>query len=385
MSALSVSNIQQRLSRAVCQFPTEWSREGLEERYSWLKSPHEALSTPLSEDDFATLMNHARDLAFWESIQDPDLPSANECWHFPPTAFIQQFRRCWWFSKSEFKQLLPTEVLRERTQTVIYYEDVAMSRPRQNMIDNHLVPLNKAIRKYRISSHQRLAAFFGNSLQETTWLASLHENNAAAWYYPWDGRGFLQLTHPANYFSYWDFTARARQIPASVRQSVLNHHSQANAHRPTAQQYNADGVNGASQNVIQWRDDVGDDHDISRDLISPSDSAGFYWLMMRMPEYADRPIRLVRRTVSATRPPNPHHPTNQPSVIKIYYHSDNFRDASAIVNLPAAVGHPEYPFNGYIARCRAFGQVLAVVSEVRFPGQQGQTHEFPEGCNPRRD
>ena len=110
VGALGVDAIRQRLARAVCKFPSEWSRSGLEARYHWLKSPHEALSSPLSEADFGKLMDHARDLAFWEDISDPDLPPANEVWHFPPTAFIRQFRKCGWFSASEFRQLLPQQV-----------------------------------------------------------------------------------------------------------------------------------------------------------------------------------------------------------------------------------------------------------------------------------
>ena len=59
---------------------------------------------------------------------------------------------------------------------------------------------------------------------------------------------------------------------------------------------------------------------------------GFYWSKMSMVQYADRDIRLERREVSATPPPNPHHPANNATpVTKIYYHGENFRDASAAV------------------------------------------------------
>jgi hypothetical protein len=107
---------------------------------------------------------------------------------------------------------------------------------------------------------------------------------------------------------------------------------------------------------------------------------------MGMATYADREVKLERREVSATRPPLPQHPANsEKSVSKIYYHSENFRDASAVVNLPAAVGKPNHPFNGYMARCGGFGQVLAVVGEYWFPDAHGAVLDFPEGCQPRRD
>jgi len=218
------------------------------------------------------------------------------------------------------------------------------------------------------------------------WLSSLHENNPDMWYYPWDGRGFLQLTHPINYFDYWDFRGRGNQTPQATRNTVLHAHGMAGSHRAQAQNYNADDVNGTTPLLRGWRDDIGDEQTVAHDLMSPADSAGFYWAKMRMVTYADLEIRLERRELSATRPPNPQHPgVSAPSVTKVYYHSENFRDASAAVNLPAAVGHPNHPFNGYIARCGGFGQVLAVVGEYWFPDAHGGLLDFPEGCKPRRD
>jgi hydroxyethylthiazole kinase len=382
--ALGRDAVRQHMAHAVCKFPTEWSRDGLEARYIWLKSPHEALANPLSDTDFNRLMDHARDLAFWEDVQDADFPHANEVWHFPPTEFIRHFRKCGWFSASEFKQFLPREVLREGPHHAIYYEDVDWSVARQSLVRTHGPSLNKMLRKYLVTSPQRVASFFGNAMQETIWFSVLHENNQNMWYYPWDGRGFFQLTHPNNYFEYWDFRGWGNQISQATRNTVLHAHAMADAHRPQAQQYNADGVNGATQTVIQWRSHIGDQN-ISLDLVAPADSAGFYWSKMRMAQYADHNIHLERREVSAT-PPSAHHPANSTmSVTKVYYHSNNFRDASAVVNLPAAVGNQNHPFNGYIARCVGFAQVLAVVSEYFFPDAHGALLVFPEGYQPRRD
>src|SRR5262249_12987058 len=125
--------------------------------------------------------------------------AGQKLWFFHPLAFIRHFRRCGWLSSSEFKQLLPTEVLREAGAHGLYFEDVAYSRRRSDVANAHRIPLNCALRKYTISTPQRVATFFGNSLQETQWLEKLHENNRDEWYYPWDGRGFLQLTHSSNY------------------------------------------------------------------------------------------------------------------------------------------------------------------------------------------
>ncbi|MFM0480093.1 M23 family metallopeptidase [Paraburkholderia strydomiana] len=385
VTALGTDAIRQRMARAICKFPSEWSRDGLEARYNWLKSPHEALTNPLADEAFTKLIDHARDLAFWEDVSDPDFPHANEVWHFPPTAFVRHFRTCGWFSAAEFKQFVPRQVLREGPHHAVYYENVDWTVPRQSLIRAHGPSLNKMLRKYSINSPERVSAFFGNAMQETIWLSALRENNPQMWYFPWDGRGFLQLTHPENYLGYWDFKGTGDQISTETRHRILQAHSLANSHRPQAQQYNSDSVNGATPLVIQYRKQVGD-HDINFDLIAPADSAGFYWSKMGMVRYADQNIRLERRAVSATPPPNPHHPGNgATSVTKIYYHSGNFRDASAIVNLPAAVGHPNHPFNGYVARCVGFGQVLAITSEYLFPDGHGTLLDFPEGCQPRRD
>ncbi|MFM0478285.1 glycoside hydrolase family 19 protein, partial [Paraburkholderia strydomiana] len=106
VTALGTDAIRQRMARAICKFPSEWSRDGLEARYNWLKSPHEALTNPLADEAFTKLIDHARDLAFWEDVSDPDFPHANEVWHFPPTAFVRHFRTCGWLSAEELKKIL---------------------------------------------------------------------------------------------------------------------------------------------------------------------------------------------------------------------------------------------------------------------------------------
>ena len=122
----------------------------------------------------------------------------------------------------------------------------------------------------------------------------------------------------------------------------------------------------------------------SDDLIFPSDSAGFYWSKMEMAQYADRDINLQRRVVSAMKPPHHRQPDPSPPVEKIYYHSDNFHDASAAVNYPAGIGNQNSTFNGYVARCVGFAQTLAVVGEPWFYDVHGATLSFPEGRLPRR-
>ena len=71
------------------------------------------------------------------------------------------------------------------------------------------------MRKYGIVGAMRQASFFGNAIQETSWLQSLEEGYGKNQLYgPWHGRGFLQLTNPDNYCAYWAW--RGRWIPSTM-------------------------------------------------------------------------------------------------------------------------------------------------------------------------
>ncbi|MGF6533419.1 putative chitinase [Paraburkholderia sp. GAS206C] len=376
--------VRTRLKGFICEAPTEWDSAHNDTRYAKLNDPDgfygkQKDANPTGYSDFLTLL---KKFQFWDKTGLPE----GKLWYFHPLRFIRHFRKCGWLSMPEFKQLLPTEVLREGPHHAVYYENIPNSYASGAIPTDHRVPLNKVFRKYSITAPDRMAALLGNSMQETQWFTKLHENNSSMWYYPWDGRGFLQLTHPENYITYCDF--RGREISQTTRDALARAKSQANAHRDHAQTYIADSVSGVTPSLILWRQQVGAEGRplTVEDMLAPSDSAGFYWSMMKMAQYADRNISLERREVSATQPPNPHHPdASNSAVTKIYYHSAGFRDASAIVNLPSAVGHENAPFNGYIARCVAYAQALAVLSDIMFPDASGTLSLiFPEGRSPRR-
>jgi len=178
------------------------------------------------------------------------------------------------------------------------------------------------------------------------------------------------------------------QISHQTRMQLHSAYQHASADRPHAGNYISDNVSGVTTLMVEWRSSVGGEgQPQDPDSFScPSDSAGFYWSKMGMAKFADRTIGLERHEVLATRAPNPHNPASgNPPVRKIYYHSENFRDASAIVNYPAAVGHPNVAFNGCVARCIVFAQTLAVTGEPWFQDAHGTLLLFPEGRQPRRD
>jgi hydroxyethylthiazole kinase len=197
VGALGVDAIRQRVGRAVCKFPSEWSRSGLEARYHWLKSPHEALSSPLSEADFGKLMDHARDLTFWEDINDPDLPHANEVWHLPPAVFIRHMRTCNWLGVAELAQCLPRRSL---TGQISWNE----AHQRATV---HYKSINMLRRKYLGESTPRLVHFLAQAYIETGILSLINEGGTGHErpYGPFYGRGYLQLTWPSNYDEYGAF------------------------------------------------------------------------------------------------------------------------------------------------------------------------------------
>ena len=109
--------------------------------------------------------------------------------------------------------------------------------------------------------------------------------------------------------------------------------------------------------------------------IDPTDSAGFYWTKNNMAKYADETHTLERVAVDAG---------NQGT--KVYYRSSAFWHASAKVNLPAVINTLySSALNGFDQRCSAYGNCLAVLTEMKFPDATNNlTLEFPEDY-PRRE
>jgi hypothetical protein len=70
---------------------------------------------------------------------------------------------------------------------------------------------------------------------------------------------------------------------------------------------------------------------------------------------------------------------------RVYYRSNAFWRASAAVNLPSAIGNTNYSgINGFDSRCCAYGVIMAVVTDTRFPSGQRDVIMYPEGYVARR-
>jgi hypothetical protein len=361
---LGVVAVRATLRKTICKFPSEWDQATISERYGFVKELEPFNTEPAL---WAKLEAHLKALSF-EGLPATLLAAD---WRGHPREIIGQLRRCLWLSASQFKQLMPLEVLRKTAHGAVW-ERVARRAVDGSIATSQRVPLNIMMRKHQISaSAQRMASFFGNALQETQWLDKLHEGNSAERYAPWDGRGFLQLTWPSNYLDYWSYRGRGAEIPAATRTALLQAEQEANRARTNAGLMRLE-PELRRLGIADWRDAIAD---FRAETLDPAESAGYYWSKLRMASYADEPHQLER--VASGSSGNPSRP---------YYRSPAFWRASACVNLPGAIGRLYIAsLNGFEARCVPYSQTLAVLGEVRFSGGAGGSAElFPEGLLPRR-
>ncbi|WP_027798668.1 M23 family metallopeptidase [Paraburkholderia dilworthii] len=359
--------MRERLSYCVVKMPTEWSREDFDIRWKWVKGddpddlPAIALMTGcLTSEAYTRFKQHHAALAFWEDAQAQGLTLDRLHYHFHPGRFIQTFRKCMWLSEKEFKQLVPSFAMRKHAGQMLW-EQVPGAFVNGNIFKNQRVPLNLMMRAYGINTPLRMASFFGNAIQESQWLQLLQEGSPANQrYYPWYGRGFLQLTWPSNYLAYWDFRGRANQIPAAVRAQLLGA-QQAAAHSGSNAAWNSSEL-ALTPDMRKWRGDVS-----LTDQIDATFSACFYWVKVGMAGYADEPHVLERVALTAS------------GHAHCYYRSPSFWKASASVNLPGAINNfYSTHLNGFEARCMAYSVALSVLTEMKFPVAAGQAVEIPQ-------
>lgn len=381
-------------SRLICRFPFEWEKSTLDARYKWLVTglPWEQCTAEnraiwqmpgakeskdrvlMIEEDYDRFKQHAEALCF-----DSGELGAGNLWHFDPRGFIEHFRKCNWLSKQELKQLVPLHGLNAQTWSNISYNDAISSTA-----DRVYISLNKTMQKYLINEPLRIACFLGNAIQETAWLSTTHEfyqyterdrhtrtitRRYNIWYYPWHGRGLLQLTNPENYFNYFSF--RGFSYPVSIKNRLSTEYER--LYRNSSIRYTdnhlGDELNtDLPSNVIEWRRNV-DESDYE-----PTDSAGFYWCSSKMAKYSDSVHELERCSVT----------TNVG--LRVYYRSQAFWKASAAVNLPGRVNDTHYRgLNGFDARCCVYGSAISVLTEMKFPDGNGNfVLEIPESNQLRR-
>ncbi|MGF6283947.1 hypothetical protein [Pseudomonas silensiensis] len=357
---------QRELKRCIFKFPSEWGVSDFDTRYGWLLEESE-LGPPMPKGDYEKLKAHQNAMAFWEDAGLTGIGCKH--WHFPPKEFIQTFRKCGWLSERELTQLLPTSALRISKKEFVS-ESVVLGGASQSTISQMKDDINKALRKFTVTNSPfRMAAFFGNSTQETQWFGKIYESNSSAKYYPWDGRGFFQLTWPDNCVKYWRFRGRvvsndvAKALTAAAK---LANNTGENRHLADA----ALIPKGLTTEIIQWRNDIG------KKGLDAAMSAGAYWAWTGAARFADKEPVMKRVSIKIG------------SAEHIYYSCESFGQVAATVNFGRPVADPASinKVNGITARFQAYTTALMVLTEqMSYPDASGKLHEKPQNYKPRRE
>jgi hypothetical protein len=318
----------------------------------------------MSTEDFARLERHVQAVSFWTQAK---LGMESAPWHFEPREFIIHFKKCGWLSADELPQLLPTTAMRISKGNWVS-EIVPFSRQTQDVLETARAELNKALRKYGIApSPWRMAAFFGNAAVETQWFGKLYEDNETAWYRPWEGRGFLQLTGPDNYIKYWRF--RGRTVSDALKSELTVSAGKAHSEQKNDTLQDAKHPDLTSQ-MVQWRNDVSDGR------LDPSASAGAYWAWSGAAAFGSESPLMMRETKKVGQ------------VTRVFYSCRSFGQVAATVNFGSPVQDMSKiaKVNGIVARYQAYTQALMVLADrMAFPNSHGQLQEIPEGHAPRRE
>ncbi|WP_373225121.1 M23 family peptidase [Enterobacter cloacae complex sp. ESBL7] len=276
--------------RLICHFPFEWDKSTFDTRFSWLKTGNEE-HDPMKETDYAKFQAHAEALLF-----DTDgLPSGG-LWHFHPTEFIEHLRKCGWLSHDELSSLLPRK----------YYEGypgraVIVTIPWATSFgrwDKYSIDFNKICNKYNILSPSRRASFLGQVYIETGMLRTMTEggkgsknskghfvSEAAEFYQPFYGRGFMQLTWPQNFDDYRKFRTTNflpdvsnGYVYEDSRITNISTHYWADPRKKVTDEHTKKKTVSIDDSLLKVWYPRYDPKIIADDTYCSTDSAGFYWV-----------------------------------------------------------------------------------------------------------
>jgi predicted chitinase len=225
------NNFQQKLARAICKFPSEWSGASIDKRWAWLARESSDNPTPLSAADFVELKAHIRALCFEEPVLDEAL------WHWHPYEFIAQFRRCGWLSERELIRCIPAafeceQGKRGSTRTVTL---VSLNVAKQRLAKLNPSLFMQICRKYGLDQPARFTHFLAQIYRETAVFQYGEELATGAEYegretlknvqagdgVRFKGRGLIQTTGRVNYEKYADYRGRQGMASFTVEPNNL--------------------------------------------------------------------------------------------------------------------------------------------------------------------
>ena len=204
-----------KLAYAICKFPNEWEKSTLETRYKFMSERPEIKENP---DNWNKAKKHLKSMGL-EGLPD-DFKNAD--WHFHPAAFIRHFTKCGWLSAFELAQCFPRKHLKLEGTTFVSHDckwTAAFPTARR-----WSTTFNKATRKYGIAAtRRRLVHFFAHAIPETDFLTLMKESDnssqtylKARSYYPYYGRGLIQLTWKETYKDYGEFRNFPKTNPTGI-------------------------------------------------------------------------------------------------------------------------------------------------------------------------
>ncbi|MGJ7612368.1 MULTISPECIES: hypothetical protein [unclassified Variovorax] len=286
MQNLCKSDVQEKLAKTICKFPTEWAKDEVRKRWAWTRETgNPAMPYPLEDEtDFTEMADFAQKLCFWEDLPAEDKSRLTiKHWHFHPREFIRHFRMCGWLAKAEFAQLLPRRSYKyQRTPYRADPVSVDWTTALQR-VSAYSNEFNRVIRKYGINIGPRLAHFLGQIFIETDIVRTMREigqgrkNSSGNWpapamefYTVFFGRGMMQLTWPANFDGYRSF-----RTSASLPDSTGVYADQWGRITATSTHYWVNPRDGGVQNswFPRYDPDI-----IASDPYNACDSAGWYWI-----------------------------------------------------------------------------------------------------------
>lgn len=191
---------ERRLRHMICKAPTEWDDSDLATRYARMREDGQPLQ---SDESWGKFQEHVSKMAFWTGAGMTD----RSVWHFHPLQFIRHYKMCGWISNNEMAQCFPRE-LKHLTgrQFVTHTFPWSDALSRSETWGGHF---NRANRKYGIDRRKRLVHYFAQVIPETGYLRLMKEGDSkdgkylkSKPYYPFYGRGLIQLTWGENYKKY---------------------------------------------------------------------------------------------------------------------------------------------------------------------------------------
>lgn len=156
MQNLCKSDVQEKLAKTICKFPTEWAKDEVRKRWAWTRETgNPSMPYPLEDEtDFTEMADFAQKLCFWEDLPAEDKSRLTiKHWHFHPREFIAHFRMCGWLSAAELSRALSAAPTTGRTRAEVLR-----------------FPMNTMLLKYGVAgSRLRTAHFLAQVGHETGW------------------------------------------------------------------------------------------------------------------------------------------------------------------------------------------------------------------------